>query len=205
MAPLALVLALACTSDEGGSPYGSSYSSAADEIDEDTSAAESSSSEGTDSASTSESDASSSSESDASTSADPTTGGGGGTPCASDNDPKQLLACGDQIQQSYAGIFGDLDQACGEAYPYQDSIFHFIPPLGGATVTASYAVQGNDPGDGAILVLEGACSEGSCVASSLDELPRNDVTFTALDGVDYWFVFEAPSQQPTYAITIACE
>lgn len=136
---------------------------------------------------------------------DPTTGGGGGTPCEGGNDPKQTLACGQQIQQNFAGLFGDLDQACGHAFPWQDNIIHFVGPDGGATVTASYTVQGGDPGDGAVFVLEGACSEGSCVASSLDVAPHTAVTFEALGGVDYWFVYEAPSQQPTYNIYVNCE
>lgn len=202
--PLLVLLSACASEDEGDSPFGSTFTTANDEVDGDTteggSTTESSSS--TDSSTDSDTDSSTTS---GSTTEDPTTGGGGGTPCATDNDPKQLLGCGDQIEQSFAGLFGDLDAGCGQAFPFQDSIYHFIPPVGGATVTASFAVQGNDPGDGAILVLEGACSEGSCVASSQDMPPHTSVTFEAIDGVDYWFVYEAPSQQPTYAISIACQ
>jgi hypothetical protein len=71
------------------------------------------------------------------------------------------------------------------------------------SVTVSYTATPDRP-DMAIFVMEGSCYTGNCIGSSLDEGERHDITFAVTQGVTYYIDLEAPSQQPSYTLTLTC-
>ena len=124
------------------------------------------------------------------------------TDCAMDN-PHPTMSCGEQKSGSFAGLFGDSENACGQSFPWQDQIYVLQWPDDGM-VEVTYSVGGADPNDGAIFILAGSCHSELCVASSLDEGDRHHVAFEASSALDYHIVLEAPSQQPSFTLSVNC-
>jgi hypothetical protein len=114
-----------------------------------------------------------------------------------------MIACGQQVGGNLSGAFGDSDDAtCGYTFQWQDNIIEFDAGAD-ATVTATYT-SSPDPQDGALLVMAGSCHANLCVATSLDSGDRHSVTFDAVAGLSYYIVFEGPSNQPSFTVSLSC-
>jgi hypothetical protein len=103
---------------------------------------------------------------------------------------------------NFAGNYGDIQDLCGEVFQYQDQLFEFTAPEDGS-VTVSYTASPDQP-DMMIFVMEGWCYNGNCIGKSTDDGDRHDYTFPVTQGVMYYIDLEAPSQQPSYTLTLTC-
>jgi hypothetical protein len=57
----------------------------------------------------------------------------------------------------------------------------------------------------AMFVMKGSCDSHLCVGDSTSDGQRHDLTFDAEVGLTYYIDLEAPSQQPNYTLSVACQ